>query len=151
MFERPCAGVRERALAQATPALTVVEDPQDLLCDLAWHRVGRYELDGVLRELVAGGENQYRLDFSWPAVRFTAEVEGCGPHSALQICSTGLKACVVLLECQRRERQHRLESLCYKFQKINFKAICRIRGSLADWICPKVLLLNVETGWPGFT
>src|SRR5207249_2370466 len=57
-----------------------------------------------------------------------------------------LKACVVLLECQRRERQHRLESLCYKFQKINFKAICRIRGSRAEVMRPKVLSATAVSG-----
>jgi hypothetical protein len=35
-------------------------------------------------ELVAGAEDQYRLDFSWPEVFFTIEVEGFGPHAGLK-------------------------------------------------------------------
>jgi hypothetical protein len=42
------------------------------------------QLPAPVVELVAGAENQYRLDFSWPDIRFTIEVEGFGPHAGLK-------------------------------------------------------------------
>jgi very-short-patch-repair endonuclease len=35
-------------------------------------------------ELSPSGTNGYRLDFCWPEALLTAEVDGFGPHSALQ-------------------------------------------------------------------